>query len=112
MIASGNSKRLHDFISSEQQGIDEFYRLFLIPGMNHCAGGPGAWAIGQGGYSGETRSNPVNDTAHNVLLALVDWVEGDIAPSSIIGVGDNKNERVHCMYSQRSVWTGNNWTCV
>ena len=23
--------------------VNEFYRLFMVPGMTHCAGGPGAW---------------------------------------------------------------------
>lgn len=112
MIASGNSKRLHEFIASHDEQIDDFYRLFLIPGMGHCAGGPGAWAVGQGSYSGETHSNVVNDTSHNVLLALVDWVEAGVAPKYVIGVNDIMEERVHCMYPHRSVWSGLEWICV
>jgi feruloyl esterase len=26
-------------------GIDDFYRLFMVPGMNHCAGGAGPWQV-------------------------------------------------------------------
>jgi hypothetical protein len=26
--------------------LDEFYRLFLVPGMAHCALGPGAFCFG------------------------------------------------------------------
>lgn len=24
--------------------VDEFMRVFMVPGMVHCFGGPGAWA--------------------------------------------------------------------
>jgi feruloyl esterase len=91
--------------------IDDFYRLFLVPGLNHCFNGPGAWAFGQGNFFGY-KSDKINDTNHNILLALVDWVEGGNAPSSITGVGDNLDERIHCMYPQKSVWSGKAWTCT
>jgi feruloyl esterase len=44
----------------------EFFRLFLIPGMNHCLGGAGAWAIDYVSY-------------------LEDWVERGQAPAVMIG---------------------------
>ena len=28
------------------------YRLFMVPGMGYCFGGPGAWKIGQGAIVG------------------------------------------------------------
>jgi feruloyl esterase len=102
---------MYDLISStlSLRTLDDFYRLFLIPGMNHCSTGPGAWAIGQMGIE----SNAVNDTAHNVLLALVDWVEGGNAPDLIIGstVGGNVTQREHCRYPQRSVLNGTAFIC-
>jgi len=111
LIASGNSKRMYNLISStlSLRTLDDFYRLFLVPGMNHCATGPGAWAIGQSGLE----SNAVNDTEHNVLLALVDWVERGEPPAVIIGstVGDNVTEREHCRYPQRSVLNGTTFIC-
>ena len=44
--ASGNSKRLYNVVSQTLglPNLDSFYRLFLIPGMSHCAGGNGAFA--------------------------------------------------------------------
>jgi feruloyl esterase len=47
-IASGNSKRVYDLISRtlRMPSLDTFYRLFLIPGMGHCAFGPGATRFG------------------------------------------------------------------
>jgi len=101
LIASGNSKRVYDLISRTHglPSLDEFYRLFLVPGMGHCFGGPGASRFGQFRYS-----NAVNSSSHNILLALVDWVEGGLAPDTIIGTADDGATRVHCRYPHRSVW--------
>jgi hypothetical protein len=44
----------------------DFLRLFMIPGMNHCAGGEGAWMI-------------------DYLTYLEDWVEKGKAPQKMIG---------------------------
>ncbi|KAG6845487.1 hypothetical protein H0H87_008384 [Tephrocybe sp. NHM501043] len=109
LIASGNSKRMYDLISEAlaMPSLDAFYRLFLIPGMNHCSGGPGATAFGQGGIA----SNVMNTSSHNVLLAMVDWVEGGAAPDVIVGTGRVGQTRVHCRYPQRSVWDGNSFVC-
>ncbi|KAK7046620.1 carboxylic ester hydrolase [Favolaschia claudopus] len=103
IIASGNSKRVYDLISRTLQmpSLDEFYRLFLVPGLSHCIFGPGATRFGQV----KRGSNAVNDTSHNILLAMVDWVEGGIAPDTIIGTADDGiATRVHCRYPHRSVW--------
>ncbi|KAF8510909.1 tannase and feruloyl esterase [Gautieria morchelliformis] len=83
LISSDNSLRYYNHISSTLSlpNLDDFYRLFLIPGMDHCSGGPGAWAFGQGGSA----SNVVNATSHNILLAMVDWVEKGEAPDEMIG---------------------------
>jgi hypothetical protein len=43
-----------------------FFRLFVVPGMNHCTGGDGAFAI-------------------DYLSSLEDWVEKDRAPNELIG---------------------------
>jgi hypothetical protein len=57
----------------------EFYRLFMVPGMAHCGGGPGANAFGQG-TNGPNPSDPADD----ILSALDHWVESGKAPESII----------------------------
>ncbi|KAF8518083.1 tannase and feruloyl esterase-domain-containing protein [Gautieria morchelliformis] len=112
LIASDNSLRYYNLISSTLAlpNLDDFYRLFLIPGMDHCQGGPGAWAFGQAGNP----SNLVNTSSHNILLALVDWVENDEAPKEIIGsvpgVGAQA-QRAHCRYPQRSIFNGSVFRC-
>ena len=59
----------------------EFYRLFMVPGMQHCAGGPGA-------------------TSFNMLAALEQWVEQGVAPDRIIAShmtnGGGATARVRC----------------
>jgi feruloyl esterase len=59
--------------------ISSFYRLFMVPGMAHCGGGPGANAFGQG-VNGPNPSDPGDD----VLSALDHWVEFRDPPEQII----------------------------
>lgn len=58
-----------------------FARLFMVPGMDHCAGGPGAT-----NFSTATRDStpPVRDPEHDMTLALYAWVEKARAPQSLI----------------------------
>jgi hypothetical protein len=76
--------------------------------MGHCFGGLGHTSFGQGNIPG---TNAVNDSAHNILLALVDWVEDGVAPATIIGSDGNGTERTHCMYPMRSVFNGTGFVC-
>ncbi|KAJ7509453.1 tannase and feruloyl esterase [Mycena galericulata] len=107
IIPSGNSKRMYDLVAHTlgMSSLDNFYRLFLVPGMGHCLGGPGAAALGQlgGAYL-------VNASSHNLLLALVDWVESgdERAPETITGTTDDGKERVHCRYRSGAFGMGRN----
>jgi feruloyl esterase len=56
-------------MSREMGGFEktqDFARLFMMPGVNHCGGGPGTSAI-------------------DAFSPLVDWVENGRAPQSILG---------------------------
>jgi feruloyl esterase len=55
---------------------DSFMRLFMVPGMQHCGGGPGANAFGEFG--------PAGDAQHDLYQALEQWVEKGVAPDKII----------------------------
>jgi feruloyl esterase len=44
----------------------EFARLFMLPGVNHCGGGPGTSVI-------------------DAFSPVVDWVENGKAPATILG---------------------------
>ena len=50
-----------------------------MPGVKHCAQGPGPDSIGQFGLPSLKQSN----AGDNVLLALQDWVENGNAPDTI-----------------------------
>ena len=65
--------------------LQKFFRLFMVPGMNHCAGGPGPNAFGNL-VSGAVAapSPPSNDAAHNALIALQHWVENGVTPDRIV----------------------------
>lgn len=57
----------------------EFFRFYLIPGMAHCSGGPGLNDCGQ-----NLALNVPQDSGHDVLTALINWVEKGIAPEKLI----------------------------
>ena len=63
----------------------EFVRLFMVPGMQHCAGGPGPSDFGQWGPS----FNPaLDDAGHNITIALEQWVEKGTVPEQVIARGN------------------------
>lgn len=63
---------------------ESFLRLFMVPGMEHCGGGPGPNAFGAGG-SGSS------DPEHNMYRALEQWVEQGVAPARIIATKYNND---------------------
>lgn len=81
--------------------------------MQHCGGGPGAVNFGQGYMFGDQTNTP-NDTSHNIVLALVDWVEGRNGPDVLIGSGKNGSIRTHCRYPHESRWSSDisDWVCT
>jgi feruloyl esterase len=64
-----------------------FARLYMVPGMAHTAGGPGATH-----FSNATRDSapPVEDSRHDMGLALYEWVEQGKAPAELIGTHFSK----------------------
>ncbi len=58
--------------------VDSFLRLYLPPGMQHCAGGPGPNLFGQFGVL------KAGDAQHDIFTSLVDWIEKGPAPSAIV----------------------------
>ncbi|WP_439382916.1 tannase/feruloyl esterase family alpha/beta hydrolase [Amycolatopsis lexingtonensis] len=70
------------------QRVNDFYRLFLAPGVEHCGGG-----------LGPQPSNP--------LGALVDWVEHGKAPATLAAAtADGTATRDLCAYPRFSRYTG------
>src|SRR5206468_970522 len=73
----------------------DFYRLFMVPGMEHCAGGPGA-------------------TTFDAVTALEQWVEHGTAPASIpaahVANGVTTFTRPLCPYPQVAEYIGGDTT--
>ncbi|MBW8768566.1 MAG: tannase/feruloyl esterase family alpha/beta hydrolase [Gemmatimonadetes bacterium] len=88
-----------------QSATDGFLRLFMVPGMAHCARGPGATNFGnQGGDA------PVCDAEHDLIEALDAWVERGTAPDRIIASrvenGAVTRTRALCPYPRRARYAG------
>jgi len=87
-------------------GTQDFYRLFMVPGMGHCGGGPGPNSFGNADPSGRV------DPEHDVVSALDRWVEKGAAPDKIIGTGTAVGEpskvltRPLCPYPQVAHYNG------
>ena len=103
-----------------ERDVNSFVRLYMAPGMQHCAGGPGPDAFGQVG------SLDFEDAAHSVDAALELWVEKGKAPGTIIASKFPPNEKQHpvmtrplCPYPQSAKYKGSgdtndaaNFTCA
>jgi feruloyl esterase len=74
---------------------EDFARLFLVPGMDHCGGGPGP-------------------NEFDAFDSLVNWVEHDRAPVEIIGSHVAKGQvtltRPLCTYPMTAEYTGHGST--
>ncbi len=89
-----------------------FVRLFMAPGMQHCAGGPGPNSFGQ------TVTSAQSDPQHDLTLALERWVEQGVAPDQIIAArrsgADPKSPatrtRPLCAYPQVARYKGSGST--
>ena len=89
--------------------IEDFYRLFMVPGMSHCAGGVGPNAFGtRGAVSPAAMTDPERD----IFAALERWVEEGTAPERIIGSGpvigepDRTMTRPICPYPEVARYQG------
>jgi hypothetical protein len=91
-----------------QQEADSFLRLYMVPGMQHCAGGPGTDVFGAYGFA------TAKDPQHNMYTALEQWVEKGTAPSSIVAAHLSNPEpgaaptmtRPLCVYPQVAKYKG------
>jgi feruloyl esterase len=101
-----------------QAGTDGFLRLFMMPGLGHCQGGPGAGNIG--GASPALSHDP----EHDVVAALDQWVLRRQAPGMLIAAhldADKKTDltRPLCAYPREARYSGSgdikdarNFTCM
>jgi feruloyl esterase len=83
--------------------VNSFARLYMAPGVQHCAGGDGPDSFGQYEASGSDA-----DPQHNMFAALEQWVEKGVAPGAIIAThdGEKKITRPLCPYPQQARYKG------
>ena len=68
-------------VQAANSDAQSFVRLFMVPGMQHCYGGPGPSSFGQFGWHPGTGPE---DPQHDISLALQQWVEKGVAPEKVI----------------------------
>jgi feruloyl esterase len=90
-ISPLNSINYYESVEKTMGDPRSFYRLFMVPGMQHCRGGPGP------------------DT-FDALASLEQWVEKGKAPEQIIAShstgGTIDRTRPLCPFPQEATWTG------
>jgi feruloyl esterase len=105
-ISPGSTASYYDTVMKTMGGaskVHENYRLFMVPGMNHCQGGDGT-------------------DQFDMLTALENWVEKKQAPASIpasrAAGGQTVRTRPLCPYPQTAIYKGSgstddaaNFTC-
>lgn len=81
--------------------VEKWSRLFLVPGMSHCGGGPSL-------------------DHFDMLTAIVDWVQKGVAPESVVATGRAfpGRSRPLCAYPKHAQYNGHgntedarNFTC-
>ena len=86
LVAPGESIDYYNAVLARDKTADQSVRLFMVPGMAHCGGGPGA-------------------THFDPLSAVVDWVEGGVVPEKILAKGEGFT-RPLCPYPQTAQYKG------
>jgi feruloyl esterase len=69
--------------------VDDWSRMFLVPGMTHCGGGPAL-------------------DHFDMLTAVVDWVQKGTSPDSVVATGQAfpGRSRPLCAYPKHAQYTG------
>lgn len=100
-ISAENSIYYYNSVLDEMgMDQDDWIRLFMVPGMGHCSGGPGPFQF-------------------DALSALEQWREKGIAPSQIMGMNPQSGlKRPLCPYPEYAEYDGSgdrnnaeNWRC-
>ena len=122
-IAPTNAVNYYRSVAAKlgQRHTGDFIQLYMVPGMQHCGGGPGPNDFGV---------NPTAsaDPQHSISLALERWVESGVAPDKIVAtkhkVDTNPSSeairtRPLCPYPQAARYKGSgstddaaNFTCA
>jgi feruloyl esterase len=94
-------------VKAENRKAEDFVRLFVVPGMNHCSGGP-------------------STDDFDMFPEVVNWVEKGVAPDSVVATASNpgyfgveSRSRPLCAYPKQARYKGSgdindaaNFRCV
>ena len=90
-IENGKNGKSSGARHQDDKATQDLIRLFMVPGMAHCSGGPGP-------------------TTFDALSALEEWVEHAVTPQRIIGShltdGAVTMTRPLCPYPEEAVYLG------
>jgi hypothetical protein len=103
LINSRNAVNYYDRVEAMQPTTaSKFARLYMAPGMGHCSGGPGPNAFGGTRYLNAGQPNPPKlDPEHDLISAIVAWVEKGEAPGPIIATKFNDDDAAKRIAMQR-----------
>ena len=77
-----------DAVYARDESAREDVRLFLMPGVLHCAGGPGPWMV-------------------DLIETAEQWDETGTAPDTLVaGFAEGGGARLLCAYPERAVYVG------
>jgi feruloyl esterase len=107
ILPGGDAIHYHDAVTAKMGGaikVADFMRLYMVPGMGHCSGGPGT-------------------STFDMLPVLERWVEQKQPPQRVIASrvenGVTTRARPLCPYPQVARWSGKgstddaaNFTCT
>lgn len=90
--------------SQQEERLDEWYRLFLVPGGAHCS-------------ANSLQPNGPFPQAASLMQQIIDWVERDIAPAGLNATvtqgGSDEGKSVSlCRWPYRPVWSSENATDI
>ncbi len=98
----------YEGVARKQGGLSQtrtFFRLFMVPGMTHCQGGPGPDSFGQSPVSPALSDDP----HHDIRRALERWTEHGEPPDRLIAAKEQPSTnpeaaatQLLCPYPQRA----------
>jgi len=102
LVSAYRSIWFYSALAEQESGysaLQKSARLFMVPGMGHCAGGPGP-------------------NSFDTLKALDNWVTHGVAPDSIVATSSTGRTMPLCKYPEEPSYSGTgdvnsaaNWTC-
>ena len=96
---------------SASKSVDDFYRLFMTPGLGHCSGGVGPVDFGNDAAI-FGMAPPRTEADRDIFAMLEQWVEKGVAPDRLIGSGPSPLDpkktltRPLCPYPQQTRYSG------